>query len=196
MPELLSSFLFSAAVGFIIGWIRQAFSRKSRFGESFISALFGANLSRDPLGLVFLDLLVRTLVGYAVGLAFAQFGIMNADASNPLLALMIGGAGGGPEIARMTFLAVFLLLVAMLIGVLVVMAIGNWAGIVLKAYLFNASAVAKLAAIGATKGVIKDAVIAKQVYGDWRLELGHSAAKGAVTGVLVGMLLIIFGLNR
>lgn len=195
MLELLSSFLFSATAGFIIGWIRQAISRRSRFGETFISALFGASLNRDPLRLVFLDLFVRMLAGYAVGLIFAQFGIMNADASNPLLSLMIGGAGGGPDIGRLAFMTVFLLLVAMLIGMLVAMAIGNWAGIVLKAYLFDASAVAKLATLSATEGIIEDAVIAQRVYGDWRLKLGHGAAKGAVTGVLVGMLLIISGLN-
>ena len=84
----------------------------------------------------------------------------------------------------------------MLIGVLVVMAIGSWAGIVLKAYLFDASAVAKLAAMGAAKGTVKDAVIAQQEWGDWRIKPGRSAAKGAVTGLLVGMLLIIFGLNQ
>lgn len=195
MLELLNSFLFSAAAGFIIGWIRQAISRRSRFGESLISALFGASLTRDPLRLVFLDLFVRMLAGYAVGLVFAQFGIMNADASNPLLSLMISGSGGGPDIGSLAFLVIFLLLVAMLIGVLVVMAIANWAGIVLQAYLFDASAVAKLAAISATKGMIKDAVIAQRGYGDWRIGLGHSAAKGAVTGILVGILLIISGLN-
>lgn len=192
----LKPLLFAAAAGLVIGWVRQAFSRRSRFGESFISTLFGASLTRDPSRLVFLDLFVRMLAGYAVGLAFAKIGIMNVDASNPLLALMIGGAGGGPDISRMTFTAIFLLLVAMLIGVLVVMAIGSWAGIVLKAYLFDASAVAKLAAMGAAKGTVKDAVIAQQEWGDWRIKPGRSAAKGAVTGLLVGMLLIIFGLNQ
>lgn len=195
MLELLSTFLFSAIAGFIIGWVRQAISRRSRFGETFISALLGVSLTRDPLRLIFLDLFMRMLAGYAVGLVFAAFGIMNADATNPLLALMTGGAGGGPDIGRLTFMAVFLLLVALLIGMLVAMAIGNWAGIVLKAYLFDASAVAKLATLSATEGMIEDAVIAQQVYGDWRLKLGRSAAKGAVTGVLVGMLLIITGLN-
>lgn len=195
MFELLSSFLFSASAGFVIGWFRQAISRKSRFSESLISALFGASLTRDPLRLVFLDLFVRMLAGYAVGLVFAQFGIMDADASNPLVASMIGGVGGGPDFERFAIMAVLLLLVAMLIGVLVVMAIANWAGIVLQAYLFDASAVAKLAAISATKGMIKDAVIAQRGYGDWRIGLGHSAAKGAATGVLVGVLLIISGLN-
>jgi len=192
--ELLSSFLFSAATGFTIGWVRQAIGRSSRFGESFISALFGVNLTRDPLRLVFLDLFVRMLAGYAVGLVFAQFGIMNANASNPLLVHMIG-AGGGPDFAEMAFLVVILLLVAALIGMLVVMSIVSWAGVVLQAYIFNASAIAKLATVGATKGMIKDIVIAQQVRGNWRLGLGHSAAKGAVTGVLVGLLLIIFGLN-
>lgn len=193
--ELLASFLFSAIAGCIIGWVRQAISRKSRFGESLVSALFGASLIRDPLRLVFLDLFVRMLAGYAVGLVFAQLGIMNIDASNPLLALMIAGEGGGSDFGGLTFMAVFLLLLAMLIGALVAMAIGNWASIVLKAYFFDANAVAKLAAIGATKGMIKDAVIAQQVYGDWRIGLGSSAAKGAVTGVLVGMLLVVSGLS-
>jgi hypothetical protein len=192
---LLSSLFFSAAAGLIIGWIRQAVSRRSRFGESFISALLGGSLTRDPSRLVFLDLFVRTLAAYAVGLVFAKFGIMNADASNPLLTLVIAGAGGGPDTSRMLFMAILLLLVAMLIGACVVMAIGSWAGIVLKVYLFDASAIAKLAAIGATKGALKDAVIAQQEYGNWRIKLGRSAAKGAVTGVLVGMLLIIVGLN-
>lgn len=195
MLELLSSFLFSATAGLIIGWIRQAVSRRNRFGESLISALLGASLTRDPLRLVFLDLFVRMLAGYAIGLVFAQFGILNTDASNPLLALVIGGAGGGPDIGGLTFMALLLLLVATLVGVLVAIAIGNWAGIVLKSYLFDASAVAKLATIGATERMIEDAVIAQQVYGDWRLKLGRSAAKGAVTGVLVGMLLIISGLT-
>jgi hypothetical protein len=192
---LLRSLLLAATAGLVIGWVRQAISRRSRFGESLISTLFGGSLTRDPSRLVFLDLFVRALAGYAVGLAFAKFGIMNADASNPLLALMTGGAGGGPDIFGMTFIAILFLVVAMLIGLLVVMAMGSWAGIVLKAYLFDASALAKLAAMGAAKATIKDAVIAQLEHGYWRIKLGRSAAKGAATGVLVGMLLIIFGLR-
>jgi hypothetical protein len=196
IPAFLSSLLFAAAAGFVIGWVRQAFSRRSRFGESLISALFGGSLTRDPSGLVFLDLFVRMMAGYAVGLVFAASGIMTLDAgSNWLRALMIGGAGGGPDLVGLTIVAILLLVIAMLIGLLVVLALGSWAGIVLKAYLFDASALAKLAAMGAAKGTIKDAVIAQQEWGNWRIKPGRSAAKGAVTGVFVGMLLIIFGLR-
>jgi hypothetical protein len=193
---LLSSLLSAVAAGFVIGWIRQAFSRRSRFGESFISALFGGSLTRDPFRLVFLDLFVRMIAGYAVGLVFAGSGIMNPDASNQLRSQMMGGAGGGPDIFGFTFEAIFFVLIAMLIGLLVILAIGSWVGIVLKAYIFDASALAKLAVMGAAKGTIKDAVIAQQEWGNWRIKPARSAAKGAATGVLVGMLLIIFGLSR
>ncbi|MBC8031571.1 MAG: hypothetical protein H7Z16_15920 [Pyrinomonadaceae bacterium] len=191
---LFSSLLLAAVAGVVIGWVRQAISRSSRFGESLIAALFGANLTRDPLPLVFLDLFIRAAVGYSVGICFVGLDVLNTDATNPLIPLISGGAGGGPEYDRLLVAIVLFVLGAMLIGLLVAMAIGAWAGIVLESYLFNSTAIAKLAAVGAAKGMVKDAVIAQQEYGGWRIKLGASAAKGATTGILVGLFLIILGL--
>ena len=193
---LLSALLASAAAGFVIGWVRLAFSRKNRFGESLISALFGAKLTRDPLPLVFLDLFARSLAGLAVGIAFAKLGVITADPAIPILVKMIGGAGGGgPDFSGLAVSGLFLLIAALLIGMILIVAIEWWAGMVLKAYLFDATALAKFSTMGATKGVIKDAVVAQWTKHYQRLDLGRSAAKGAATGVLVGIILTICGLK-
>jgi hypothetical protein len=191
---LFSSLLLAAAAGVVIGWVRQAINRSSRFGESLISALFGANLSRDPFPLIFLDLFIRAMVGYSVGICFVGLGLLNTDATNPLIPLLTGGAGGGPDTGRFVFGIVLFVVFAIVIGLLIAMVIGAWAGIVLNAYLFNAITLAKLAAMGAAKRVVKDTAITKQAYDAWRIDVGANAVKGATTGILVGLFLIVLGL--
>ena len=190
---LLSALLWAALAGFFIGWVRQAFRRRSRFGESLISSIFGGGLTRDPFRLVCLDLFANALAGFAVAIMFAQAGVMNADASNLFLAQMTGGAGGGPDAVGLTIVGILFLLLALLVGMLVVMIVMHWTGVVFELYLFQWQSAAEISTMGAAKAMVEDAVAARRGRGTWEISLGRSAAQGAVTGLLVGLLLALAG---
>lgn len=126
LPVTFGSLATSMLTGLTIGWIRTAWSIRNRFGESFVSALFGTSLDREHPVAVGLDLSLRAWVGFAVSLTFA--GIQAAgpapDGAVALLAFGAGGFGGGAGPGAPSIIAALAILLVLfaLVGLVVALA--------------------------------------------------------------------------
>jgi len=69
--DLFGAALVGAAAGFAIGWLKRARVVRGGLDESFVGALFSSRIWADPTRYSLLELGVRTLVGYSIGLAFS-----------------------------------------------------------------------------------------------------------------------------
>lgn len=195
----LAPLLLAALAGAAIGWLRRAGRMRSRFGESFVSALFGAGWSRENAALVVVDILSRALVGYFVGIAFGSFAATAPWFGGGLPALLAaggagGGGAGGPGWEGLLLIVYLFLVASALLGA-AAMLLGEGA---VRSFLYSAHfslpQLAADAASGASKSVVRAA--AKAVVEDRKAPgLGASALKGSLSGVLVGLVLLLLGLR-
>jgi hypothetical protein len=180
------SLFASIAAGVVIGWMRRAWSIHNKFTESFVSALFGAGWGKESAPRIVRDILARAFVGYSVGVAFASLGVFHALPAQGIYALVAGGPGGGGpgDLDLAAWLGLLLVLIA----------IAAILGVISMLMTEGALLVLSEAGKGAAKSIVKDAS-ASTVDKDSELKLGTSATKGAVTGVLVALLLAMIHLR-
>lgn len=185
LPVSIGSLTLSILSGLVIGWIRTAWSIRSRFGESFISALFGTSWPREDRLFVSLDLLLRASVGFAVGLTFAAFHAMALPPESALHVVVFGGggSGGGPGTDFLTLLFGFMFLAGVfaLIGLFTALIVCG-----VERPLVEGLRDRTLAGIG--KALTKDAAIGLLDRHRKARPLRVVALQGAVTAVAVALL--------
>lgn len=198
--EFVGPALWGAVAGFTIGWGRRAHLVRGRLGESFISAFFSTKIWRGTSNYPLLELAARTVLGYAVGLAFSGLGLTGSGGADVgdvrgFVAGYLTGAGGGPGPDGGAYLA--LLIAAIVIGIIVfALLLPGIAWITLHRVGVDAIH-------GAIGGVAKS--VASQFAEDWGRPVDHlgkwaivraafrrGAARGAVNGALTGALILPF----
>jgi hypothetical protein len=196
----IGALLLATLAGAAVGWLHHAWRMKSKFGESFVSALFGAGWNRENGALIVLDVLSRALVGYFVGMAFGCFGalpgfsdglfLLGSGAGGP------GGAGGdgGTGWGALLLLVYVFLVVSGLLGALAMLLSEGSVRTLLYSAHFDLMNVAADAAGGASKSMVKEAARVV-VEGGARQGVAWSALKGAVSGAVVGLVLLALRLG-
>lgn len=185
----LKSVLFAALSGFVIGWVRRAFHVRKALGESFLSALLTSKLFEEEPVHVATEILLKTVTGYCVGVTYALGNVsLSRDAYLTTMGIIAWGAGGGgPDnigFFWMILAIAVLLLVATLVGIVSMLLADRIAVWILV----------KLTGQGAVTGAVKEftSVLVEKGSAD-RSALKAGSKKGAVTGLIVGVLLLFWG---
>ena len=194
--ELVGPLLIAALVGALIGWIRRGLHVKHKFGESLFSSLFTPKWfgSRPIMAVadVFLHAFVGYLIALVIGYSVVENPLLEGIDISPIGIVYViagGGAGGGAGGDLNIFSALIALVAVILIGLI--------AGSVISALAESAFvwAVANLVTLGAGKGAVKEAMAELVEKGDLEKDhIGLAAIKGAILGVLIGIILMAYPL--
>jgi hypothetical protein len=195
----ISVAIWGAVAGFVIGSLKRARLVRGRLAESFVGALFSTKSWAGPTRYAVLELSVRTIVGYTIGLCFSAQGLFGPRATTNLhaIAVVAAGAGGGGGDDGSLALAYVALWIAAIILAMIVMSVLTTAMVwVLLERL----------GVGAAKGAIGGAAkgLADQLAEDWGRDVTalnrrailwaafrRGVARGAINGAIIGGIMLL-----